>query len=108
MAPAYCSDEDDSEYLPTAEEVCKPQAGGEKEKLAHPIVYFRGTSSSMRPSWDPDANSGIRGVVQTNREGEVRWTSWSIFQGEERWRSEGVQIGGKGSARGVVGSWFDK
>lgn len=27
---------------------------------------------------------------------------------EERWRSEGVQIGGAGSARGVLGTWFDK
>lgn len=27
---------------------------------------------------------------------------------EERWRSEGIQIGGPGSARGVLGNWFDK
>lgn len=27
---------------------------------------------------------------------------------EERWRSEGVQVGGVGSARGVLGNWFDK
>ncbi|RMZ76405.1 hypothetical protein DV737_g4850, partial [Chaetothyriales sp. CBS 132003] len=30
------------------------------------------------------------------------------LHGEERWRSEGVQIGGINSARGVLGSWFDK
>ena len=41
-------------------------------------------------------------------EGEVRWTTYSIFNGEERWKSEGVQIGGRKSARGVVGNWFDK
>lgn len=27
---------------------------------------------------------------------------------EERWKSEGVQIGGIGSGRGVFGHWFDK
>ncbi len=40
--------------------------------------------------------------------GAIRWTSFSIFHGEERWRSEGVQIGGPRSARGVLGNWFDK
>jgi hypothetical protein len=28
--------------------------------------------------------------------------------GEERWRSDGVQIGGLRARRGVVGTWFDK
>jgi hypothetical protein len=28
--------------------------------------------------------------------------------GEERWRSEGIQVGGVRSARGVIGTWFDK
>ena len=31
-----------------------------------------------------------------------------MFHGEERWRSEGVQVGGLQSARGIWGSWFDK
>lgn len=43
-----------------------------------------------------------------NSQGVVRWTSFSIFHGEERWRSEGVQIGGLKSARGILGNWFDK
>lgn len=38
----------------------------------------------------------------------VRWTTFSVFHGEERWRSEGVQIGGVKSARGILGNWFDK
>jgi len=42
------------------------------------------------------------------KDGEVRWTSFSIYHGEERWRSEGVQVGGVCSARGVLGNWFDK
>jgi len=73
-----------------------------------PVVHFRGTSRSLHVSWDPNANSHIRGTVRQTPEGEVRWTSFSIFHGEERWRSEGIQVGGPRSARGVLGSWFDK
>lgn len=38
----------------------------------------------------------------------IRWTTFSVFHGEPRWRSEGVQIGGLKSARGILGNWFDK
>jgi hypothetical protein len=41
-------------------------------------------------------------------EGEVRWTTFSVFDNQERWRSESVQVGGPKSAKGVVGYWFDK
>ncbi|PPJ56550.1 hypothetical protein CBER1_03947 [Cercospora berteroae] len=78
----------------------------EGEKL--PIVHFRGTSRSLHASWDPNANSRIRGTVRQTPEGEIRWTTFSIFHGEERWRSEGIQVGGLKSARGVLGNWFDK
>ena len=30
------------------------------------------------------------------------------LRSEERWKSEGIQIGGPRSARGVLGTWFDK
>ncbi|EME78835.1 uncharacterized protein MYCFIDRAFT_98456, partial [Pseudocercospora fijiensis CIRAD86] len=73
-----------------------------------PIVHFRGTSRSLHASWDPNANSRIRGSVRQTPEGEIRWTTFSIFHGEERWRSEGIQVGGLKSARGVLGNWFDK
>lgn len=90
-----------------------------------PVVHFRGTSRSLHASWDPNANSKIRGTVRQTPEGEIRWTStyhatsseygqadnglaFSIFHGEERWRSEGIQVGGLRSARGVLGNWFDK
>jgi len=58
-----------------------------------------------------ETNAGLSfstGTVRTTRSGAIRWTSFSIFHGEERWRSEGVQIGGIRSARGILGSWFDK
>ncbi|KAF1983514.1 hypothetical protein K402DRAFT_338324 [Aulographum hederae CBS 113979] len=73
-----------------------------------PIAHVRGESRSLHTSWDPNANSQIRGTVRMTREGEVRWTTVSIFHGEARWRSEGVQVGGLKSARGVLGTWFEK
>lgn len=71
-------------------------------------MHFRGTSRSLHASWDPNANSRIRGTVRQTPSGDIRWTTFSIFHGEERWRSEGIQIGGLKSARGVLGNWFDK
>lgn len=74
-----------------------------------PIVHFSGTTRAMYTSWDPNANSRIRGTVQTTAEGEVRWTTVSIFNGdEERWMSECIQVGGPQSARGTIGTWFDR
>jgi hypothetical protein len=35
-------------------------------------------------------------------------TNTSLHSSEERWRSEGIQIGGPRSGRGVLGNWFDK
>ena len=32
----------------------------------------------------------------------------SCSDSEERWKSEGVQVGGVNSGRGVFGHWFDK
>src|SRR6266536_1011098 len=48
------------------------------------------------------------GTVRMTKMGAIRWTSFSIYHGEERWRSEGVQVGGLRSARGILGTWFDK
>ncbi|KAK4544385.1 hypothetical protein LTR36_004276 [Oleoguttula mirabilis] len=81
-------------------------SGFQGERL--PVVHFRGNSRSLHASWDPNANSRIRGTVRQTPEGEIRWTTFSIFHGEERWRSEGIQVGGLRSARGVLGNWFDK
>lgn len=38
---------------------------------------------------------------------QVHWTVFSVYGGQPRWRSESIQLGGPGSARGVVGYWFD-
>ncbi|KAI0447811.1 hypothetical protein F4803DRAFT_183664 [Xylaria telfairii] len=50
----------------------------------------------------------VVGSVRLTPQGEVRWTTFSIFGGVERWRSESVQVGGVKSAKGVLGHWFDK
>ncbi|KAI0386036.1 hypothetical protein F5Y04DRAFT_162127 [Hypomontagnella monticulosa] len=76
-----------------------------------PVVHFEGISRSLDDSYDENANSdlrGMRGSVRLTRDGEVRWTTFSVFSGVERWRSESVQIGGVKSAKGVFGNWFDK
>jgi len=74
-----------------------------------PVVHFEGVSRSVNAQWDPNANSGIRGTVRMTREGEVRWQTISVYQGgDERWRSDGIQVGGIRSQHGVIGTWFDK
>ncbi|KAK8079755.1 f-box-like domain-containing protein [Apiospora hydei] len=59
-----------------------------------PVVHFKGVSRSLDDSWDENANSDLTGTVRLTPEGEVRWTTFSIFNGQERWRSESVQVGG--------------
>ncbi|KAF4126619.1 FBOX protein [Geosmithia morbida] len=67
---------------------------GPEDGQGLPIVHFEGESRSIHHSLDNNANSELRGSVRLTREGEVRWTTVSIFHGQERWRSEGVQVGG--------------
>ncbi|CZR51789.1 uncharacterized protein PAC_01666 [Phialocephala subalpina] len=87
----------------------KIEAPGPDDGQDLPIVHFEGISrSSMNTSWDPNASSTITGTVRLTKEGEVRWKTVSVYAGEERWASEGIQVGGIRSARGVLGHWFDK
>ncbi|KAK1641119.1 F-box domain-containing protein [Colletotrichum phormii] len=83
------------------------QPPGEEDGKELPVVHFHGLSRSVDDSWDENAHSQLRGTVRMTKEGEVRWTTFSVFNGHARWRSEGIQIGGVGSARGVMGHWFD-
>lgn len=73
-----------------------------------PVVHFKGASWSLHGGPGDNGTSDLRGTVRLTPEGEIRWTSYSIFNGEERWKSEGIQLGGLKSARGVVGTWFEK
>ncbi|ROW09504.1 hypothetical protein VMCG_02642 [Cytospora schulzeri] len=87
--------------------VTKIEPPGPEDGQSLPVVYFEGFSRSLDSSWDENANSDLRGSVRLTREGEVRWTSFSLFGGQERWRSEGIQLGGVKSCK-IVGNWFDK
>jgi hypothetical protein len=46
-----------------------------------PVVHFSGKSRSVNTSWDPNANSKIKGSVRLTTEGEVRWQTISVFYG---------------------------
>ena len=119
------SEDDDAEWVSPAGADGQAPSCPVENRL--PVVHFRGRSRSLHASWDPNANSAIRGkrlieplepqvlvltvflgTVQQTPAGDIRWTTFSIFHGEERWRSEGIQVGGLRSARGVLGNWFDR
>ena len=42
-------------------QVTKIEAPGKDDGQELPVVHFQGKSSSMRPSWDPNANSKLKG-----------------------------------------------
>ncbi|KAI1821527.1 hypothetical protein F4861DRAFT_518447 [Xylaria intraflava] len=81
---------------------------GPEDGKGLPVVHFKGVSRGLEHLFDENSDSELRGTVRLTPEGEVRWTTYSIFGGVERWRSESIQVGGVKSARGVVGHWFDK
>ncbi len=57
IEPPGTQNEDDEEFLPVGEELSWD--GFQGERL--PVVHFRGSSRSLHASWDPNANSRIRG-----------------------------------------------
>lgn len=88
-------------------EVTRIEPPGPNDDQGFPVVHFKGVSRSFDTDFVEDVHSTLSGSVRLTEEGEVKWSSVSAFDGQERWRSEGVQIGGVQSARGVVGTWFD-
>jgi hypothetical protein len=126
---------------------------GPFDNPALPVVHFAGKSRSIEASWDPNANSRIKGAwrpptcrggahanpnpqapspsrpkaksagkpsrystgtsspVQSNPstpDPPTPTPTNHLHSGEERWRSDGIQVGGLRSQRGVIGTWFDK
>jgi hypothetical protein len=76
-----------------------------------PALRFHGSSVS---SSDFGADFGmnrsfVRGVVQltTDDPPQVRWTLIIRYGGDDRWRLECVQPGGRKSQRGFFGIWTD-
>ncbi|KAK6497034.1 hypothetical protein TWF481_002012 [Arthrobotrys musiformis] len=61
--------------------VTKVEPPGPEDGQALPVVHFKGASRLMPAFSDPNANSELTGTVRLTREGEIRWTSFSIFQG---------------------------
>jgi hypothetical protein len=45
--------------------VTKIKPPGEDDGQDLPVVHFKGISSALRPSWDPNANSKIRGQIHS-------------------------------------------
>jgi hypothetical protein len=62
-------------------QVTEVSAGGKFDNNELPVVYFSGKSRSVDVSWDPNANSKIKGSVRLTPEGEVRWQTVSVFYG---------------------------
>lgn len=61
--------------------VTSVEPAGPSDNALLPVVSFAGKSRSVEASWDPNANSGIRGSVRLTAEGEVRWQTISVFHG---------------------------
>ncbi|KAJ7101020.1 hypothetical protein C8R43DRAFT_1244239 [Mycena crocata] len=66
----------------------------------YPPLYFSGTSRGAASQ-----EAIIQGFVRMGHDFIPRWRFTSIHDGQPQWSSEGVQIGGVGSARGVAGTW---
>lgn len=70
-----------------------------------PPIHFHGHSGHSGTTWPTPASSFVKGTVQltTDWPPQVRWTMVIRYSGEDRWRVEGVQMGGRGSKRGFFG-----
>lgn len=70
-----------------------------------PPIHFHGHSAQSGGAWPTAASSFVKGNVQltTDSPPQVRWTMIIRYGGEDRWRVEGVQVGGRGSKRGFFG-----
>lgn len=71
-----------------------------------PPIHFQGHSSQSATSWPTaTATSAIRGTVHltTDDPPQVRWTLVIRYGGEDRWKIEAIQPGGRGSKRGFFG-----
>ena len=79
-----------------------------------PPIYFEGRNGDEPLEDDIDlphvrVPSQIRGVVRLTADEppQVRWTLMIRYGGEDRWRLECVQPGGRQSRRGIFGEWSD-
>lgn len=56
---------------------------GEDDGQELPVVSFKGKSRLLEASPVPGTNStsSVRGTVRLTKEGEVRWTTYSVYWG---------------------------
>ncbi|KAI0032480.1 hypothetical protein K488DRAFT_85783 [Vararia minispora EC-137] len=73
---------------------------------ARPALRFEGKTRAFASQ--AGLERSMRGVVRVMPSGDIRWSWVSSYQGEEdseEWCAEGIQLGGPGSAAGVIGTW---
>ena len=59
----------------------KIEKPSEEDGQEMPVVHFSGYSRSMHTQFDPNANAEMKGTVRLTKDGEVRWTSISMYHG---------------------------
>ncbi|KAA1468456.1 hypothetical protein DENSPDRAFT_466423 [Dentipellis sp. KUC8613] len=68
-----------------------------------PPLTFAGTMRGFNS--DEVLDRAVRGTVSVMPDGNVRWSFVSLYNSQEQWSSEGIQLGGVCSAAGIVGIW---
>ncbi|KAI0047683.1 hypothetical protein FA95DRAFT_1558888 [Auriscalpium vulgare] len=68
-----------------------------------PPIKFGGTMRGFNA--EEVLARAVRGTVRIMEDGNIRWSFTSIYDSNDQWSSEGVQIGNVCSAAGVVGAW---
>ncbi|KAH7917433.1 hypothetical protein BV22DRAFT_937050 [Leucogyrophana mollusca] len=70
-----------------------------------PTIHLEG--ESIGSDRDPNDGRKMKGSISMISDGAIRWTMLSYVPGasEPEWSSEAIQIGGPGSACGMLGMW---
>ncbi|KAI0393832.1 hypothetical protein F5Y17DRAFT_430432 [Xylariaceae sp. FL0594] len=87
--------------------VTKVEAPGPGDGQGLPVVHFKGIARHLMNGINDHPVTDLRGTVRLTPAGDVHWTTFTIIDSEDVWRSESIQVGGVGSAKGVIGHWFD-
>ena len=61
--------------------ITKIEPPGPNDGQALPVVHFHGNSRPRYATWDHNAIAHVRGYVRLTKEGEVQWTTFSIYHG---------------------------
>ncbi|KAJ9106161.1 hypothetical protein QFC21_001304 [Naganishia friedmannii] len=89
-----------------------PKAPADQEEIVSPLpssnllpaLHFHGVNHYATHH---QTTSQVRGSVclTTDNPPQIRWTWVVSMNGDDRWRLTGIQIGGRGTKRGIVGIW---